>query len=124
MQGIFWAVRSGRPLRRIASGNIIHAAAFSPDGTRAATPTSKKYQRLDGPAGCALANTRYRIRYHHASAASPAMAMITEIARKRVSLPVLVIRSLRLPQASQIPAGLGKVLPHSTHCFAIEQVYS
>jgi WD40 repeat protein len=42
VQAIFWDIDSGKPLRRMASANIIRAAAFSPDGTRAATANLDK----------------------------------------------------------------------------------
>ena len=42
VQAILWDVSSGKPLRRMASTNIIHSAAFSPDGTCAATANLDK----------------------------------------------------------------------------------
>ncbi len=42
VQAILWDVNSGKPLRRMASANIIHSAGFSPDGTLAATANLDK----------------------------------------------------------------------------------
>ena len=42
VEAIFWEVSSGKPLRRMASTNLIHSAAFSPDGTLAATANLDK----------------------------------------------------------------------------------
>ena len=46
VQAIFWDVHSGKPLRRMTSANIVHSAAFSPDGTRAATANLDKSIRI------------------------------------------------------------------------------
>lgn len=42
VQSIVWDVSSGQTLRRMASPNMVRSAAFSPDGTRAATANLEK----------------------------------------------------------------------------------